>query len=69
MKAGDAVVVVFSKDEPFIDHYLGIRGFVVEKMLYQGCGDDPDVDPLYVVDLGPEGQALFWTEELEFQGH
>lgn len=67
---GDEIVVVLRYDETLPDRFLGRRGVVVGPMPYQELGDDPEVDPVYLIKHAPSmgrpyETQIYWTEEIE----
>lgn len=72
LSPGDEVVVVMRYDETLPEEFLGRRGVVVGPMPYQELGDDPEVDPVYLVEHGPSttsgrpfGTQIYWREEIQ----
>jgi hypothetical protein len=67
---GDQIVVVLRYDETLPSDFLGRRGVVIGPMAYQEIGDDPEVDPVYLVKHGPSMgrrpcNQIYWREEIQ----
>lgn len=61
---GASVRVVAQCDDTLPERFVGRKGRVLEKLPYQEIGDDPDRDPVWLVQHRGDETQIYWTEEL-----